>query len=101
MTLELLERMTYAPVKKHAYRRRVTSARKFYSVRKNIFADYSEKVAGEQPEKTEISALDIRALGSPPTEEAVCFKKVPVSRPSSDFNVVQISLQGVRKQESD
>lgn len=64
MTLELLERMTFAPVKKHAYRRRVTSARKFYSVRKDIFADYSEKVAGGQPEKTEISALDVRALGS-------------------------------------
>ena len=45
--------------------------------------------------------VDIRALGSLPTEEAVCFNKIPFSSQSSDFNVVQIILQGVRKQESD
>ena len=75
MTLERLERMTYAPVKKHAFRRRVTSARKFYSVRKDIFADYSEKVAGGQPEKTEISALDVRALGSPQLKKQCALRR--------------------------
>ena len=87
MTLELLERMTYAPVKKHAYRRKVTSARKFYSVRKNIFADYSEKVAGEQPEKTEISALDIRRL----LASALLFGK-KVEKLLAAFELFQLSI---------
>ena len=87
MTLELLERITYAPVKKHAYRRKVTSARKFYSVRKNIFADYSEKVAGEQPEKTEISALDIRRL----LASALLFGK-KVEKLLAAFELFQLSI---------
>ena len=86
MTLELLERMTYASIK-HAYRRRVTSARKFYSVRKNIFADYSEKVAGEQPEKTEISALDIRRL----LASALLFGK-KVEKLLAAFELFQLSI---------
>ena len=87
MTLELLERITYAPVKKHAYRRKITSARKFYSVRKNIFADYSEKVAGEQPEKTEISALDIRRL----LASALLFGK-KVEKLLAAFELFQLSI---------
>lgn len=65
MTLEFLERLTYAPVKKNAYRRRVTSAGRFYRAKRNIFADYSEKVAGGQPERVEISGLDARPLVNP------------------------------------
>lgn len=101
MILEFLERMTCAPVKKHAYRRRVTSTGKLYSVRKNIFTDYSEKVVGGQPEKAEISALDIQALGLLFIGEAVYFEKVPVLRPSADFTVAQIGLQEVGLQGGD
>ena len=74
MTLEFLEKLTFAPAKKHAFRRR-TAQGKFPNLRRKIFAEYLERVLNPQSEKAEISAVGVRPLGLLVSQEEVCVEE--------------------------
>ncbi|KAJ7382823.1 hypothetical protein OS493_032784 [Desmophyllum pertusum] len=96
MTLKL----TFAPVKKHVFRKR-TAPGKFARVRRKIFAEHVEFVVRSEQEKEEVDEMGVRPLGLFASQEEVRSETAHVLPEATQVSPSQSGCPQVRPQESD
>ena len=78
MTLPFFQvssKLTFAPVKKNAFRKRTASGN-FLNIRRQIFAEQPEQVADRREEKAEAAEMGFRPLGLLTLQEKMCISTV-------------------------
>lgn len=69
---QVSSKLTFAPVKKDAFRKRTASGN-FLSIRRKIFSEQPEQVGGRQQEKAEALEMGFRPLGLLTLQEEMCI----------------------------
>ncbi|KAJ7360087.1 hypothetical protein OS493_018071 [Desmophyllum pertusum] len=95
-----VEKLTFAPVKKNAFKKR-TAPGKFAEIRRKIFADQLEQVACRQQENAEALEMGFRPLGllSPPEEMRI--SKVDAFSQRAEASTSEEDCREVFTQKSD